>query len=69
LTNISVQIGEHQVPAAATPVPGHAGLYQVVVSVPDLVMQKDDVPLSLSGDTTEGSVSTNVVTIAVESKF
>jgi uncharacterized protein (TIGR03437 family) len=69
LTNISVQIGESKVPAAAiNPVPNHPGLYQVVVSVPKIVMQKDDdLPLSLSGDTPQGSISTNKVTIALES--
>ena len=67
LTNISVQIGEYQVPAAAaSPVPNHPGLYQIVVSMPKIVMQKDGLPLSLSGATTEATVSTNVVGIAGE---
>jgi len=70
LTNISVQIGEYQVPAAAiNPVPNHLGLYQVVVSMPNIVMQTDDLPLSLSGDSPEGSISTNIVSIAVEANF
>ncbi len=53
LMNLSVQIGESKVLAAAiNPVPNHPGLYQVVVSMPNIVMQKDtDVPLSLSGET------------------
>jgi len=67
LTNTSVQMGEYQVPAAAiNPVPNHPGLYQVVVSVPNIVIQKDDLPLSLSGDGPEGTVRTNPVNIAVE---
>jgi uncharacterized protein (TIGR03437 family) len=68
LTNISVQIGESKVPAAAiSPVPNHPGLYQIVVSVPSIVMQKkDDLPLSLSGDSPQGSISTNMVSIALE---
>jgi len=42
-------------------------LYQVVVSMPNIVMQKDDdLPLLLSGDGIEGTVTTNVVNIAVE---
>jgi uncharacterized protein (TIGR03437 family) len=68
LTNISVQIGESKVPASAiNPMPNHPGLYQVVVSMPNIVMQKDDdLPLLLSGDGIEGTVTTNVVNIAVE---
>jgi uncharacterized protein (TIGR03437 family) len=68
LTSISVQIGESKVPAAAiNPVPNHPGLYQVVVSMPNIVMQKnDDLPLLLSGETPEGSISTNMVSIALE---
>jgi uncharacterized protein (TIGR03437 family) len=68
LTNVSVQIGEFKVPALAiNPVPNHAGLYQVVVSVPNIVMQKNgDLPLSLSGDTPQGNISTNIVSIALE---
>jgi uncharacterized protein (TIGR03437 family) len=66
LTNMSVQISEYQVPVAINPVPNHPGLYQVVVSMPNIVIQKDDLPLSLSGDGLEGIVKTNVVNIAVE---
>jgi uncharacterized protein (TIGR03437 family) len=68
LTNISVQIGEFQAPpAAVNPVPNHAGLYEVVVDVPELVVQNDNIPLSLSGDSPEGSkVVTNKVSIAIE---
>jgi uncharacterized protein (TIGR03437 family) len=67
LTNISVQIGEYKIPAAAiNPVPNHPGLYQIVVSVPSTVMQTDDLPMSLSGDSLEGSISTNTISIALE---
>jgi hypothetical protein len=67
LTNISVQIGGSKVPAEATkPVPNYLGLYQVVISVPNILIQQDDLPLSLSGDGPEGTVRTNVVNIAVE---
>jgi uncharacterized protein (TIGR03437 family) len=69
LADVSVQIGEFQGPPhAINSVPNHPGLYQVVVSVPDLaVMQKGDLPLSLSGNTPEGfKASTNLVTVAFE---
>jgi uncharacterized protein (TIGR03437 family) len=67
LTNVSVQIGEYIVPAAAiNSVPNHPGLYQIVVSVPATVMQTDDLPLSLSGDSLEGRISANTVSIALE---
>jgi uncharacterized protein (TIGR03437 family) len=67
LTNISVQIGESKVSAAEiNPVPNHPGLYQIVVSTPNVVMQNDDLPLSLSADGPDGDVKTNVVHIAVE---
>ncbi|MGA3240835.1 MAG: hypothetical protein ABSG03_31575 [Bryobacteraceae bacterium] len=70
LTNISVQLGESKIPATAiNPVPNHPGFYQVEVSMPNTVMQKDDLPLSLSGDATEGRISTNTVNIAVEANF
>jgi uncharacterized protein (TIGR03437 family) len=70
LTNISVQLGDLKIPATAiNPVPNHPGLYQVVVSMPNTVVQKDDLPLSLSGDATEGRISTNTVNIAVEANF
>jgi hypothetical protein len=66
LTNASVQISDYQVPAAINPVPNHPGLYQVVVSMPNTVIQKDDFPLSISGDGLDGTVRTNVVNIAAE---
>jgi uncharacterized protein (TIGR03437 family) len=71
LTSISVQLGDLQVtPAAMSPVPNYAGLYQLAVDIPDLAVQKDNLPLSLSGETPEGSiVSTNQVSIAVEGRL
>jgi uncharacterized protein (TIGR03437 family) len=67
LTNVFVQVGESKVPAAAiNPVPNHPGLYQVVISMPNIVIQKDDLPLLLFGNTPEGSISTNMVSIASE---
>jgi len=67
LTNVFVQIGESKVPTAVIkPVPNRPGLYQVVVSMPNIVTQKDKLPLSLFGDTPEGSISTNLVSIALE---
>jgi uncharacterized protein (TIGR03437 family) len=68
LSNVSVQIGEAKVPAAAiNPVPNHPGVYQVAVSMPNISMQNGDLPLSLSGDGMEGTVTTNTVSFAVES--
>ncbi|MGO9527004.1 MAG: putative Ig domain-containing protein [Verrucomicrobiia bacterium] len=70
LTNISVQIGEYQaLPAAVKAVPNHSGLYQVVVSMPDLGLQKNDLPVSLTGEGPEGIVRTNLVSIAVEANL
>jgi uncharacterized protein (TIGR03437 family) len=71
LANIVVQMGELKTPAMAIqPVPDRPGLYQVVVEVPDLVKQTDLVRLSLSGETSQGTISnTNVVSIAVEAMF
>ena len=68
LTDISVRIGEFQVtPAAVNPVPNTPGLYQVVVAVPELVTQTDNLLLSLSGYGPEGNkVITNEVSIAIE---
>lgn len=41
--NISIQTVENKVPSAAiSPVPNHPGLCQVVISVPNIIMQKDD---------------------------
>ena len=70
LTDISIHVGEHEVtPQAVNAVPGHPGIYQVIVSMPDLELQKDDVQLSISGYGPEGTVNTNVVSIAVEPSF
>jgi len=68
LMNLSVQIGESKVLAAAiNPVPNHPGLYQVVVLMPNTVMQKEtDLPISLSSESPQGSISTNMVSIALE---
>jgi len=67
LTNVFLQIGEDKVPAASiNVVPNHAGLYQVVVSVPDLVRSMANVPMLLIGDGPAGTVSTNLVSIAIE---
>jgi uncharacterized protein (TIGR03437 family) len=66
LMSISVQIGDYKVPGAINPVPNYAGLYQVAVSIPNTVMHKNDLPLSLSWDIPEGRIGTNVVSIALE---
>jgi uncharacterized protein (TIGR03437 family) len=71
LTNIVVRIGDVPVsPAAVKPVLNHPGLYQVVVSMPDQVLQAHEVPVLLSGDAPDyAQRSTNLVIIAVESQF
>ncbi len=70
LTGVSVQFGANPaLPAAVTAVPNHAGLYRIVVTMPDLDLQQDSLPLLVIGYGPEGTVSTNVVNIAVEGDF
>jgi trimeric autotransporter adhesin len=67
LVNVSVQLGAVQVtPGAITPVPDHPGLYQVNVSMPVRGVQTGVIPISLSGDSPDGTRrTTNTVSIAV----
>jgi uncharacterized protein (TIGR03437 family) len=67
LSSISLRVGESEVtPTAVTPVTGRPGLYQICFTIP-AVEPGDNVPLLLSGNTTEGiRVSTNTVNIAIE---
>jgi hypothetical protein len=68
LTDISVQIGEYKVPAAAiNSVPNHPGLYQIVLFMPNIVVQKkDNLALSAPGCAPQGSISTDTASIALE---
>ncbi len=70
LTNIVLQVGESEVATAAvTPVPDRPGLYQICFTIPSMA-PGNDIPLLLSGNTPEGiRVSTNTVSIAVESNI
>ena len=70
LTDISLQIGESEVTGAiVTPVPERPGLYQIRFTIPSIA-PGNNIPLLLSGNTPEGiRVSTNTVSIAVESNL
>ena len=71
LKNVSVQVGGVAVtPIAVSPVPNYAGVYQVILDMPDLAAQNNSLLLSLSGETQDGSiVSSNQVSIAVEARL
>ena len=70
LANLSAQIGDERVATAAiSPVPGHVGLFEVAVFLPERAVKNGDLPLLLSGNTTEGVVAlSNVLNLAVEAK-
>jgi uncharacterized protein (TIGR03437 family) len=66
LTNIQARVGENLVtPDAVTSISGHAGLFEVLVSIPGNVSGVD-IPLSILGDTQDGTtLSANVLYIAI----
>jgi hypothetical protein len=70
LTNISARIGDSQIaPAAMGPVPNRPGVFWIALSVPDGITRDNNARLLLTGDSPEGiSVSTNLVSIAIEEK-
>lgn len=70
MSNISVQVGDSEVtPAVVTPVPDRPGLYRICFTIPP-VAQGNNIPLLLFGNSPEGiRVSTNTVSIAIESNI
>jgi uncharacterized protein (TIGR03437 family) len=68
IENIELQLGEARVAAnAVVEMPGHPGVFQVTITIPDSAKAANDLPLSLTGSTSEGrKVNSNIVSIAVE---
>jgi uncharacterized protein (TIGR03437 family) len=59
--------GVEVVPEAILPVSGHAGVFQVVATVPEGLGTSGSLTISLAGETPEGArVTSNAVTIATE---
>ena len=68
LMNVQANLGNVQVvPDSVAVVPGHPGLFQVRITIPEETVWADALSLSLTGTTPEANTaSTNFVSIAVE---